>query len=87
MRYQYPWAQLAKGEGFFIPCLDTAEVKREALLAALRLRLFDAVVVEGIFDGVIGVWSYRKPASPARQNESSSDAPDPAPDAFAPQTY
>lgn len=76
--YRFLWKQLSKGEGFFIPCLDTAKVRHEAMLAALRARIFDAKGVEGIQDGLIGVWLYRRPGVPSLQNVSLPAAPDPA---------
>ena len=56
---RYPWKGLEKGQGFFGPCLDTAEIKREGLNKALSLRLFDARATPCIRDGLIGVWFYR----------------------------
>ena len=56
---RYPWEGLEKGQGFFVPCLDTAAIKREGLNKALSLRLFDARVTPCIRDGLIGVWFYR----------------------------
>jgi len=57
---QYPWKNLKRGQGFFVPCLDTAAIKREGLNKALTLRLFDAQAVPCIHGGLIGVWFYRK---------------------------
>lgn len=58
---QYPWSELERGQGFFVPCLTTASVREEGLRTALRLKLKDARGIEGIRGGLIGVWFYRKP--------------------------
>jgi hypothetical protein len=36
---QYPWQQLKKGQGFFVPALDTEKAKEEGLKAALTARV------------------------------------------------
>ena len=56
---RYPWKGLERGHGFFVPCLDTAAIKREGLNKALALRLFDARAIPCVRDGLIGVWFYR----------------------------
>lgn len=66
-RYPYPWTKLHKGEGFFVPCLDTAEVFEDGLKAALRERVLDARAIQCIRRGLIGVWFYRKPAGPSQK--------------------
>jgi hypothetical protein len=55
----YPWSKVEKGQGFFVPCLDTAAIKREGLNKALTLRLFDAKAEPCIIEGRVGVWFYR----------------------------
>jgi len=55
---RYPWKGLEKGQGFFIPCLDTAAIKREGLNKALSLRLFNAKALPCIIEGRVGVWFY-----------------------------
>lgn len=70
--YPYPWTKLSKGEGFFIPCLDTAKVFEDGLKAALREHMLDARAVQCIRQGRLGVWFYRKPAAPSQRTESSS---------------
>jgi hypothetical protein len=55
---QYPWKRLERGQGFFVPCLDTEAVKTDGLQQALRHRLFIAKARVGIKDGLIGVWFY-----------------------------
>ena len=56
---QYPWQRLERGQGFFVPCIDTAEIKAEGLNKALGHRLFDARAKVGVRDGFTGVWFYR----------------------------
>lgn len=56
---RYPWKGLESGQGFFVPCLDTAAIKREGLNKALSLRLFDAKAIPCIRGGLIGVLFYR----------------------------
>jgi hypothetical protein len=55
----YPWEQTEKGQGFFIPCLDTAAVREEGLKVAIKLRMLDARATPGIRTGFIGVWFFR----------------------------
>ena len=56
-----PWEKLEKGQGFFIPCLDTAAVREEGLKQAIKLRLLDARATPGIRNGFMGVWFFRVP--------------------------
>ena len=56
---RYPWKGLERGQGFFVPCLDTEAIKREGLNKALSLRLFDARATPCIIEGRVGVWFYR----------------------------
>ena len=55
----YPWQQLKPGEGFFIPCLDTAPVKEEGLKAAVRCHILSGKAHVGIFNGQFGVLFQR----------------------------
>ena len=64
LELHFPWTQTEKGEGFFIPCLDTAAVREEGLKQAVKLRLLDARATVGIRNGLIGVWFFR--VGPAR---------------------
>ena len=59
LRVQYPWKRLERGQGFFVPCLDTEAVKADGLHKALGHRLFDAKAKVGIRQGLIGVYFYR----------------------------
>lgn len=57
----FPWPQLEKGQGFFIPCLDLEKVRLFGLNQALNHRVFDAQAYPGVRGGLIGVWFFRKP--------------------------
>ena len=56
---QFPWDKTERGQGFFVPCLDTEDVRIRGLNVALRYR--DARAIAGIRNGIIGVWFYRLP--------------------------
>jgi hypothetical protein len=64
LKIHYPWDQTEKGQGFFIPCLDTNAVREEGLKQAVRLRIFDARAFPAVRKELIGVWFFR--GSPAR---------------------
>jgi hypothetical protein len=59
MEIKYPWAKLKKGEGFFVPCLDTEKVREAGLRASLPHRI-STKAVPGVKDGLLGVWFYRR---------------------------
>jgi hypothetical protein len=59
LNIHYPWEQTARGQGFFVPCLDTETVRSDGLRKALGMRLLDARAYAAIKDGKIGVWFYR----------------------------
>lgn len=59
LQINYPWLQLKKGQGFFVPCLDTEAVKQDGLRNALRQRFFYGKAKTVIKDGRIGVWFHR----------------------------
>jgi hypothetical protein len=68
LRILWPWKDLERGQGFFVPCLDTAAVEREGMLRALEARHFDARASVCIRKGLMGVWFFRThPASSARK--------------------
>ena len=54
MKILYPWKQLEKGQGFFVPCLDTDKVYEEGLKAAVAARVRGKAYV-GIFANRLGV--------------------------------
>ena len=60
---KYPWLQLKKGQGFFVPCLDLVKTQEEGLKAAVNVRVFDAKVKPGILNGQVGLLFYRVPPS------------------------
>jgi hypothetical protein len=61
----YPWEQTEKGQGFFIPCLDTDAVREAGLKESVKLRILDARATVGIRNGLMGVWFFRTgPRSP-----------------------
>jgi hypothetical protein len=57
---QFPWTKVEKGQGFFVPCLDTEIVRELGLKKAVLLRILDARATTGIHNGFTGVWFYRK---------------------------
>lgn len=65
MTIHYPWQQLERGQGFFVPCLDVEYILEEGLREAVKCKLTDARAVAGIKGSQLGVWFYRK--SPASQ--------------------
>jgi hypothetical protein len=56
---QFPWNKTEKGQGFFVPCLDTDAVREEGLKQAVRLRILDAKAYPSIRNELIGVWFHR----------------------------
>jgi len=55
----FPWQSVSRGQGFFVPCLNTEEVRKAGLKEALRHRIFNAKTKVGIKNGLMGVWFYR----------------------------
>jgi hypothetical protein len=66
---QYPWRRLEKGQGFFVPCLDTERVKEEGLIAAVSTRTFDAKAKIGTINGRLGVLFFRVRPPSVLQNQ------------------
>lgn len=56
---QYPWSQLEKGQGFFVPCLNLVTTQEEGLKAAISVRVFDAKAKFGVINGRLGVLFVR----------------------------
>jgi len=56
----YPWTKVQRGQGFFVPCLDTEAVREEGLKKAVFLHILDAHAKVGIRGGLMGVWFYRQ---------------------------
>ncbi len=59
LKINFPWERTAKGQGFFVPCLDTETVRSDGLRKAIGLRILDAKAHAAIKAGRIGVWFYR----------------------------
>jgi hypothetical protein len=58
---RFPWKKIEKGQGFFIPCLDTDAVRELGLKKATLARILDARATVCILNGFTGVWFYRRP--------------------------
>jgi hypothetical protein len=58
---QFPWTKVEKGQGFFVPCLDTDAVRELGLKKATLNRILDARAKTGIYQGMTGVMFYRLP--------------------------
>jgi hypothetical protein len=58
---RYPWRQLNRGQGFFVPGLDTEQLREEGLRAAVGARRFDAKAYVGVVNGRLGVLFLRGP--------------------------
>lgn len=56
---KYPWKQLERGQGFFIPCIDIAKTREEGLKAAVSFRVFNAKTKVGVVNGRLGVLFVR----------------------------
>jgi len=63
----FPWEKVEKGQGFFVPCLDTDAVRELGLRKAVLSRILDARATTGIHNGFTGVWFYRKSPAPKLQ--------------------
>ena len=81
---RFPWSKIEKGQGFFIPCLDTQIIKEAGLRQAVSQRILDARAVPGLYTGVIGVWFYRTAPARSLQTQSSVVSTHPEPAAFHP---
>jgi len=64
---KYPWSQLEKGQGFFVPCLDIKQTKEEGLKAAVSVRVFDAKTKAGVIAGKYGILFFRAPLNNSAQ--------------------
>jgi hypothetical protein len=64
LEIHFPWETTEKGQGFFVPCLDTHAVRAQGLKAAIKMRLLDARAYACIRNEQLGVWFFRVP--PAR---------------------
>lgn len=75
MKINYPWDKLKRGEGFFVPAIDTEKARELGLRAAVGQRL-RIKAVPCIKDGLIGVWFYLPP--PRHDGPPAGNAPLPA---------
>lgn len=71
MKVCYPWQKVSRGEGFFVPSLDTTKTRQEGLVAAIHVRVSPARAIVAIHDGLIGVWFFMPHAS-ARPTSAES---------------
>lgn len=58
-RIKFPWQQLERGQGFFLPCLNYAEAREYVLKQAVQARIFYLKASPGIMDGFAGIWFFR----------------------------
>lgn len=56
---RFPWARLEPGQGFFVPCLDTAKMTEMVLRDVLQHRLIRLEATPGVWRGLYGVWFQR----------------------------
>ncbi len=57
----FPWPSTKNGQGFFIPCLNTIEMTKIGMSAALRCHKHRAKARVAVRDGLMGVWFYLPP--------------------------
>ena len=75
---RFPWKKVEKGQGFFVPCLDTDAVRELGLKKAVLSRILDAKAYAAVLNGRAGVWFYRKLPAQTSHTKSSSDEVHPA---------
>jgi hypothetical protein len=68
----FPWEKVEKGQGFFIPCLDTDSVRELGLRKAVLCRVLDARAKTGVYEGFTGVFFFRLPDRKPRPLDSVS---------------
>jgi hypothetical protein len=56
---RFPWNKTEKGQGFFVPCLNTQAIRTLGLQKAVSLKILDARGIPCIRNGFIGVWFFR----------------------------
>lgn len=77
MLKHYPWTEIEKGQGFFVPALDLAAEREAGLRAAVKVRVLDARATYCLRDGLIGVLFHRAPPAPKKPRGSSAAASHP----------
>ncbi len=68
---RFPWETIERGQGFFIPCLDTDAVREIGLRKAVLCRVLDARAKTGIYEGFTGVFFFRLPDRKPRPLDSA----------------
>lgn len=68
----FPWEKVEKGQGFFVPCLDTDSVRELGLRKAVLCRVLDARAKTGIYEGFTGVFFFRLPDRKPRPLDSAA---------------
>jgi hypothetical protein len=68
---RFPWETIERGQGFFIPCLDTDAVRELGLRKAVLCRVLDARAKTGIYEGFTGVFFFRLPDRKPRPLDSA----------------
>ena len=72
IRLNYPWQQLKKGEGFFVPSLDPETLRKELLIDALKHHVYGHATV-GIRGEKLGVlFTFGRRAYAGNQPTSES---------------
>lgn len=77
MPTRFPWEQLERGQGFFIPALDLDAMREAGLRAAVPLKLKDARALPCIHRGLIGLLFFRACPAQKKRPVSSPDADHP----------
>lgn len=68
---RFPWEKVEKGQGFFIPCLDSDTIREVGLKKATLSRVLDARAKTGIYQGMTGVMFFRRPRSALPQHATA----------------
>lgn len=55
---KFPWSDVQKGQGFFVPCLDFKKVRMLGMRAALPYRI-DVHTIQGVYKGQLGILFIR----------------------------
>lgn len=69
---RFPWETIERGQGFFIPCLDTDSVRELGLRKAVLCRVLDARAKTGVYEGFTGVFFFRLPDRKPRPLDSAA---------------
>jgi hypothetical protein len=55
---RFPWSDIKKGQGFFVPCLDLKQMRMLGMRAALPYK-FDVDAIPGVYKGQLGLLFVR----------------------------